>query len=71
LAFGAATMRHYTHRPGLGFTERNEVHAGSGGSTAGVATVDGPLAASSPTTVAGTFSRTVDWAAITFTIRSR
>jgi hypothetical protein len=70
LAYGAVTMRSRRHEAGSGFVERAEVTGGSGGDAAGLATVDGPLAASSPTTVTGTFSGTVDWAAITTTIRS-
>jgi hypothetical protein len=70
LAYGAVTMRSRRHEAGSGFVERAEVTGGSGGDAAGLATVDGPLAASSPTTVTGTFSGTVDWAAITTTVRS-
>jgi hypothetical protein len=70
LAYGAVTMRSRSHTAGSGFVERAEVRGGSGGDTTGLATVDGALATSSPTTVTGTFGGTVDWAAITTTIRS-
>jgi hypothetical protein len=70
LAYGAVTMRGRSHTAGSGFVERAEVTGGSGGDATGLATVDGPLAASSPTTVAGTFNGAVDWSTITTTIRS-
>jgi hypothetical protein len=70
IAFGAATMRDKSHTPGAGYTERIEVHAGSGSSAASAASEDRAVV-SAPGTLAvnGTFSKATDWAAVALEIR--
>ena len=70
LAFGAATMRDKSHTPGAGYTERIEVHAGSGGTAASAANEDrAVVAAPSTLAVNGTFRSATDWAAVALEIR--
>ena len=45
LVYLAAALRSKDHTQGSGYTERMEVHAGNGGSTAGLATADGTAGA--------------------------
>jgi len=67
--YGAPAMRHATHTPGAGYTERAEAHQGSSGAVAGVAAMDRSVAAASTVAVNGTFSGSVDWAMIGIEIR--
>ncbi len=64
VVYGAIAMRHRTHTPGLGYTERVEFVQGSSGSAASVATMDQDIAGASTVTVDGTFSSNVDYAVI-------
>jgi len=70
LVYVAAALRNKDHAPGAGYTEHIELYAGSGGSTAGLATADG-LAGSTPiTSVQGSFSSTVDYGVVALEIES-
>jgi len=68
VAFAAIAHRHKAHNPGTGFTERIEVHQGSGGSVAGISIVEQSV---NPILVPieGSISGTVDWAVIALEIR--
>jgi hypothetical protein len=61
----AATTRTARHEAGPGLTEIVELRSGKGGGAAGLALAG----ASSPTTVQGTFSSEIDWAAVTVHLR--
>ncbi|MFQ5946682.1 MAG: Ig-like domain-containing protein, partial [Anaerolineae bacterium] len=64
VVYGAAAPRHKTHTPGAGYTERAEIHYGSGGSVAGMAVEDRVVATASPVVVDGAFGGSVDWAVV-------
>jgi hypothetical protein len=69
LVFAGAAHRNRTHTPGAGYTERAEVHQGSGGDEAAVAVMD-RAAPAGTVLVNGSFSSTVDWAVIAVTLRA-
>jgi hypothetical protein len=64
LVFGGASMRHRTHTPGGGYTERAEFMQGSSGNAASLAVTDKLVPTSSSVSVEGSFSGSVDWAVI-------
>jgi len=64
VVYGAASMRNKSHEPGVGYTERLEIAAGSSGNTSGVGTEDQTVPSASTVQVDGLFSSIVDWAVI-------
>ena len=64
VVYGADAIRQRTHTPGAGYTERVEIHQGSGGDVAGLAVEDTPVAVAAPVAVNGSFSGSVDWAVV-------
>ncbi len=67
--FGGVAMRGRVNTPGPGWSERIELHQGSGGGVAGLAVAD--RSATSPSTVFdGSFESTGDWAAVAVEVRS-
>jgi len=69
VVYGAASMRNKIHTPGAGYTERDEVQQGSGGSVTSVAVEDRMVASASTVAVDGSFSSNVDWAVVGLEIR--
>ncbi|MGB6366025.1 MAG: hypothetical protein WBG93_04275 [Thermoanaerobaculia bacterium] len=67
--YSAVGIRRKSHSAGAGFTEIDEIHGGSGGSTAGVATQG--MAAETPgaQTVNGSVSSSVDWGVVALEIQ--
>ena len=63
-AYGVVSIRHRSHTPGSGYTERAEIHAGSSGDTAGEAVEDNKISSASTVAVKGTLSSSSDWAVI-------
>jgi hypothetical protein len=70
LVYVAAALRNKDHTPGAGYTERVELYAGSGGSTAGLATADGVAGSAPIANVQGFFSSTVDYGVVALEIES-
>jgi hypothetical protein len=70
LVYVAAALRNKDHTPGVGYTERIELYAGSGGSTAGLATADGVAGSAPIASVQGFFSSTVDYGVVALEIES-
>jgi uncharacterized repeat protein (TIGR02543 family) len=71
LVYLAAALRNKDHTPGAGYTERVELHAGSGGgSTAGLAAADGVAGATPGITVQGSFSSSVDYGIVALEIEA-
>lgn len=64
LVYGAAALRNKRHTAGVNYAERAEIHAGSGGSTSGVAVEDQTVSGAGSLSLAGSFHRDVDWAVI-------
>ena len=65
MVYGAAAMRHRTHTPGAGYTERAEIKQGSSGeSQASVAVEDQSVASAGTLALNGSFSGNVDWAVV-------
>jgi uncharacterized repeat protein (TIGR02543 family) len=64
VAYGAVALRSRDHAPGAGYTERGEIHYGSGGDIAGVAVEDKSVSTPGTVAVNGTFSSSNDWAVI-------
>jgi len=62
--YGAVALRHRDHIPGANYTERAEIHFGSGGDVAGLATVDQLVASPTTAPLDGTFGSDVDWAVV-------
>jgi len=69
LAYGAVAIRSWTHTPGSGYTEQGEKHQGSGGDAAGAAVEDKKVTTPTSVAVNGTFSSSVDWAAVAIELR--
>jgi hypothetical protein len=69
LVIGAVAVRHRTHTPGAGYTERAEVGQGSTTSRAGLVIVEQAVPASTSLALNGTLSNTVDWAVIGIQVR--
>jgi len=65
----ATAMRNRSHNAGGGYTERVEIHSGSGGQHSSTAGSDTTVASPGPTSVNGSFNSTVDWAAIAVELR--
>jgi hypothetical protein len=68
--FVAVTRRSRHHTPGPGYTERVEFQTGSGGSVASLAASDQGFGAPGAVAVDGSFSDTVDWAAVAVEMRA-
>jgi hypothetical protein len=68
LLYVATADRNRDHLPGSGYTERIELHKGSGGSVAGLAISDRRIGAAGLTAVEGSFSGVVDWALLAIEI---
>ena len=64
VAYGTAAMRNKTHAPGAGYSERDEIHHGTGGDVVSIAVEDQSVASASTLAVDGSFSKSVDWAVI-------
>jgi len=64
MIYGATAMRHRSHTPGAGYTERVEILQGStsSSSSASAAIVDMPAATAGTVPLNGTFSGSADWA---------
>ncbi len=69
LAFAAVAIRNRDYTPGSGYTQRDEVTAGSGGWIAGLAVMDRSVANPGQVTVNGTFSQDIDWAVVAVELR--
>jgi len=69
LVYLAAALRNKDHTAGAGYTERIAVYAGSGGSTAGLATADGVPGSIPGASVHGGFSSTVDYGVVAVEIQ--
>ncbi|MFQ5650422.1 MAG: choice-of-anchor D domain-containing protein, partial [bacterium] len=70
VVFGAAALRNKQHTAGPAYSERGEIHAGSGGSVSGVAVQDQLVATPSNVVLEGSFNKAVDWAAVGVEIRA-
>ncbi|MCG8606422.1 Ig-like domain-containing protein, partial [bacterium] len=70
VVYGAAALRNKAHNPGTGFSERGEISRGTGGSAAGIAVSDKPVALVSTVSMTGSFDNNVDWAFVGLEIRS-
>jgi hypothetical protein len=68
IVFVGAHTANFTHAPGVGFTEREDLQSGSTSTSAGVA-VEEISAMTQPPTVTGTFSGRPDWSAIAIELR--
>jgi hypothetical protein len=69
VVYGAIAMRSKKHTPGAGYTERDEIMSGSGGSAASVAVEDQTIASASTVAVDGSFIGATDWAVVALTIK--
>ena len=70
VAYGAVGMRNRTHTPGAGYTERAEIIQGTvTGSMASVAVEDKTISPPATVAVNGSFSATIDWAAVAVEIK--
>jgi hypothetical protein len=67
--YAAVSQRATTHTPGAGFTERRDALQGTGGTRVGIAVEDRTVATAGASAINGTFSKTVDWAAVGLEIR--
>ncbi len=67
--YGAVAMRNKSHTPGAAYVELDEFMQGSGGSAASLAIVDRGVATLSTVTFDGSFSSSVDWAAVGVELR--
>jgi hypothetical protein len=68
VVYGAAATRLRTHMPGVGYTERVEVHQGSSSDQAGIAVEDKAIASPATVAVNGSFSSSVDWTVVSIEI---
>jgi Abnormal spindle-like microcephaly-assoc'd, ASPM-SPD-2-Hydin len=71
VVYAAIAMRHRSHTPGAGFTERIEFVQGDGGAAASVATMDQIVPVASTVVIEGAFSSIVDFAVIGLEILPR
>jgi len=62
--FAGVALRGNGYTPGSGYTRRDDVVSGSGGSAAGLTVMDRIVANPAQTTVNGTFSQATDWAVV-------
>ncbi|MFQ5650421.1 MAG: choice-of-anchor D domain-containing protein [bacterium] len=69
MVFGAIALRNRKHNPGNGYTERDQVYSGIGGSKAGIAIQDRLLSTASSVLFAGTLHKAVDWAVVALELR--
>jgi hypothetical protein len=69
VAYGGVAISAQTHSAGSGFTERAEVHHGTGSGQSGVAAEDRTVASASTSPVNGTLSGNTDWAVIAVEIK--
>jgi hypothetical protein len=68
IVFGAVAKRRKVHTPDASWVERVVAEAGSGGSIAGVVTVDSTMSTAGNVTLSGTFDAPVDWAVVALEI---
>ncbi|MFQ5652008.1 MAG: choice-of-anchor D domain-containing protein, partial [bacterium] len=69
VVFGAVALRNKVHTAGADYTERGEIHAGSGGSVSGVAVQDRLVTPAGSVLFNGTLHRNVDWAVVSMELR--
>ena len=70
MIFAAMAMRNKTHTPGAGYLERAEVQQGST-NTASVAVAEKSIASVSAVLVNGSFSGSIDWAAVAVELKPK
>jgi len=70
LVYVAVAPRDGQHDAGPGYTDRTEVHSGSGSNRIGLSIADGAPGSGSPARVTGSLSEPVDWAVVTLEIRA-
>jgi len=69
VVYSAVGIRHRTHTPGAGYTERVEFHQGSSGEAAGIAVQNRTVAAPGSVVVNGSVNSYLDWAVVTVELR--